>query len=236
MPAHTGEFMLRLFKWFLIVLVLVVGYCWLDQVLPRYDVVRIVGTDTKRLDSSGFFDSEAPNVQATNTRDVRFINTVYPSGALRVYRNEDTDWGFPWYYKFDSGNLMAAAQSFQSSSESPKWVVIKSYGWRVTYLTMFPNALSIRAATGPDEYVIPWLRIFVFGGLAIGLIWLYFRLRRFKRERIDPMLTRIEGHVSAAADAVDERAVAVSSSATGFMARIRRWLDSWKPKNQRRYK
>ncbi|CAM5776964.1 hypothetical protein LMIY3S_05798 [Labrys miyagiensis] len=228
--------MLRLLKWFVIVLVLFTGACWLDQYLPRYDVVRIVGTDTKRLDSSGYFDSEQPGLQATNTRDVRFINTVYPSGALRVFRNEDTDWGFPWYYKFDSGNLMAAAQAFQSNTDNPKWVVIKSYGWRITYLTMFPNVLSIREASGADEYVVPWLRIFVFGGLAILLLWLYFRLRRFKRERLDPVFDRIEDRMSAAADAVDDHAVAVSTRANGFMARIRRWLDTWKPKNQRKYK
>ncbi len=228
--------MLRLLKWIVIVLVLFTGACWLDQIMPRYDVVRIVGTDTKRLDSSGYFDSESPGLQATNTRDVRFINTVYPSGALRVFRNEDTDWGFPWYYKFDSGNLMAAAQAYQSTTDNPKWVVIKSYGWRITYLTMFPNTLSIREATGPDEYVIPWFRIFVFGFLLILLGWLYFRLRRFKRERLDPVFDRIEDRVSAAADAVDDHALVVSTRASGFMDRIHRWLDSWRPKNQRRYK
>ncbi|WP_413989625.1 DUF1523 family protein [Labrys okinawensis] len=216
--------MLRLLKWVVIILVLVTGASWLDQVLPRYDVVRIVGTDTKRLDSSGYFDSDQPGPKTTSSRDVRFINTVYPSGTPRVFRNEDTDWGFPWYYKFDSGNLMAAAQAFQSGADNPKWVVIKSYGWRVTLLTMFPNAISIRAASGPDEYVIPWLRIFVFGFLAILLIWLYFRLRRFKRERLDPMFGRIESRMSAAADAVDDHAVAVSNTTNGFMARLRRWL------------
>src|SRR5438105_1638459 len=159
--------MLRWLKWFLIVLVVVVAGLWLNFYLPSHDIVRIAGTDTKRLDSSGFFDSEAPGLQAKNSRDVRFINTAFPDGHVRVFRNEDTDWYFPFYFKFDSGNLQAEAQALASSADKPQWVVVTSYGWRITYLTMFPNALEVRPAAGPDEFVIPWFNIVFLSGLAL---------------------------------------------------------------------
>ena len=64
--------------------------------------------------------------------------------GTRVYRNEETDWGFPWYFKFDSGNLQAEAQSLVSSAEAPKWVLVTHYGWRIPMLSMFPNVVELK--------------------------------------------------------------------------------------------
>ena len=77
----------------LAVLALAVGL-FLHYNLPRTDVVRITGTDVKRIDRKG-------EEQTPRTRDVRYINTVTRSGKVRVFRNEDTGWGWPPYLKFD---------------------------------------------------------------------------------------------------------------------------------------
>ena len=197
--------MLRALTWLVIALVVVVAGFWLNFYMPSHDVVRITGTDTKRLDSSGFFDSEAPGLQAKNSRDVRFINSVYPDGRVQVFRNEDTDWSFPFYFKFDSGNLQAEAQSLISSADKPQWVVVTNYGWRVTYLTMFPNALAVRPAAGPDELVIPWFNIVVLGGGALLIGWFVYRIRRFKRERVDPAIEDLGGRLDDAVGTIASR-------------------------------
>ena len=142
--------MLRLIKWLVILAVLAAAGFWLATHLPRSDIVRIVGTDIKREDSSGWFGCGVAASQTAATRDVRYINTVRPDGSVRVFCNEDTGWTFPWYSKFNSGNLQAQAQALASAADKPQWVAIESYGWRVTVLSMFPNALAIRTASGPD--------------------------------------------------------------------------------------
>jgi hypothetical protein len=227
--------MLRVIKWLVVIWLIATAYSWLNFYLPHHDVVRIVGTDTKRLDSSGVFDSEAPNLQAKNSRDVRFINTVYPgdNDVVRVFRNEDTDWSFPWYYKFDSGNLQAEAQALTSSKDNPQWVVIRSYGWRIPYLTMFPNALSMRRASGPDETIIPWFNIIFLSGCALILVWIYLLLRRFKRRRIDPLFAQVGQHADEAMEAIDRQTTAVTTSASDMRSGFSRWLDTWKKKKRR---
>ena len=65
-----------------------------------------------------------------------------------VYRNEDTRWGFPFYFKFGSANLQALAQALGNEE---KTVEIKYYGWRLTMFDEFPNALSIKAMAETDS-------------------------------------------------------------------------------------
>lgn len=226
--------MLRWIKWTLIALVVIVAGASLHYYLPHHDIVRIAGTDIKRLDSSGVFDSEAPGLQAKNTRDVRFITGVYPNGSVLIYRNEDTDWSFPWYAKFNSGTLQGEAQSVMSSGDNPKWMVVRSYGWRIEMLTMFPNALSMWAATGPDQTVIPWFNIVFLTLLALIAGWIYLRIRRFKRDRLDPVFTRIESGVDSAISAVDETTTGIATRASQARGRFGRWLDTWRAKKDRR--
>jgi hypothetical protein len=75
--------------------------------LPRTQVMQIIGTDIKRLDSSDKVKADgAEQVQGKKgvvvSRDVRFINAVSQSGKAEVFRNEDTGWGWPPYFKFNS--------------------------------------------------------------------------------------------------------------------------------------
>ena len=104
--------------------------------MPSYDVTKVTGVEVKRVDKDG------------PTRDVYFINTQHPDGKVMVYRNEDTRWGFPFYFKFGSANLQAQVQAFGNED---KTVQIKYYGWRLTIFDEFRNALSVKEITEADS-------------------------------------------------------------------------------------
>jgi hypothetical protein len=211
----------RLKRILLGILVLLAGL-FLYHYLPRHDIVRITGTEVKYVDNDGWFSTES--APATGgpiaSRDVRFINAVWPDGEVRVYRNEDTDWGFPFYFKFDSGDLSAEAQALQSAADNPLWVVVTHYGWRLEIFGKYPNAIAMRKAASPDEFIVPWFNIFFLAGLALLLAWVGYRLLRFKEETIDPVIDRIDASLDDAAEAVDRRADALAGGASGFWRRL----------------
>ena len=60
-----------------------------------------------------------------------------------VFKNEDTGWGWPPYFKFNSADVTAEAQAFATDKEKP-WVLVKYYGWRFTMFSMFPNVLDLK--------------------------------------------------------------------------------------------
>ena len=172
--------------WVLRLLPLLVLAAFLHFYLPGHDIVRIVGTEVNRMDRSAVSGDQPDATLQPMTRDVRFVNAVRPSGSPAVYRNEDTDWGFPWYFKFDSGNLQAQAQDLISTKDSPRWVVVTHYGWRIEIFSMFPNATDIEEAEGPDQTVIPWFTIVFLVLLVAALIALWVAWRRFlERLEID---------------------------------------------------
>ena len=217
---------MRLAKRTIIFVLIAVVAGFLHFYLPSKDVVRIVGTDVKRMDVvSREFVKEGDGGRATGTRDVRFINAVWPNRKPRVYRNEETDWGFPWYFKFDSGNIQAVAQDLVSTAGDPQWVVTTHYGWRIEILSMFPNAVDIRTVDRPDYWPIPWFNIVFFIGLAVIILSLRYFLRRLRRRHIDPLIEMIEDEV---AD--------YSEAAEGRYRRLRRWFDGFGPHDKRRSK
>lgn len=173
--------------------------------------MRIVGTDVKRVDIAG--GGSQPET-AAGTRDVRFVNAVWPDGSPRVYRNEETGWGFPWYFKFDSGNLQAEAQNLVSDESAPKWVLVTHYGWRIPMLSMFPNAVDLERVEGPDSEPLPWFNIAFLLILAF-VIWQIWRfVARFRAERVDPFIDRMD-------DEADE----LGDEAGRFVRRLRDRFD-----------
>ncbi len=180
--------------WGLRLLPILIAALFLHYYLPSYDTVYVVGTDVKRMDvgASGIPREGVSGTAHGMTRDVRFINGVWPDGQARVYRNEETGWGFPWYFKFDSGNLQTLAQRYTSTEQAPRWVVIQHYGWRIEMLSMFPNAIDLEPAAGPDDTPFSWQRTIgfvLFGLLLVALwrLWVYF-----KNEVWEPFLARLE--------------------------------------------
>jgi hypothetical protein len=213
------------------VLAVVVLAIFLHYVLPQHDVVRITGTDILRTDFTAFnrmFYAQADSGMAEGeTRDVRLINGVrkatYLLGFVRggdqvfVYRNEDTGWIWPPYFKFDSSDLQAQAQDLESTAAAPQWVVIRHYGWRFPFLSIYPNATAMWAVEGPDVRIIPWFNIifFIFMGVAFGFLRLVWR--QFRQRTVDPTLAR-----------AGETWDGIEGAATTQQGRIRAWLNTWR--------
>jgi hypothetical protein len=156
--------------WSILVLFILALGLLLHWTLPSRDVVRILGTDVARQQT---VVTNERGEDVTVSRDVRYVNAVTPGGTPRVYRNEDTGWGWPPYFKFDTANLAAEAQNAASSEDDPRWMIVKHYGWRIPIFSAFPNVLSIEPAEGPDQTLIPWLKIVVLVLLVAfaGYLW-----------------------------------------------------------------
>jgi hypothetical protein len=216
-----------------IVLFLIVGL-FLHYVMPQQDVARVTSTEIIRTDFSTFnrmfyAQADSGNVENT-TRDLRLINAqrfpTYFFGLIRgdetrtmVYRNEDTGWIYPPYFKFDSSDLQAEADDMSSSSADPEWVVITHYGWRVRWATIFPNAVSIRPAPGPDYRPFPWVNLVILAVLILGLLFIRAMWMQFRERTLDPLADK-------AGDQLDH----VNADLAERRGRVRRWLDSWKSK------
>ena len=181
---------------------LLVTAAFLHYSLPSRDVVRIVGTDVVRQDVER---RDAQGNRVTVTRDVRFIYAKSPGGGDRVYRNEDTGWGWPPYFKFDTADLVAEATDLVSQAEAPDWVAVRHYGWRIPILSMFPNALSIRPASGPDESLIPWFNILFITLLVLTVLIVRRALIIVFRHHVDPAIEEIDREIDERAGAVGRR-------------------------------
>ena len=157
--------------------------------------------------------------ESATTRDIRFIDTAFPDGEVMVYRNEDTGWIWPPYFKYDSSNLQAEAGNLKSDAANPKWVVVTHYGWRFPFLSIYPNAVSVREATGPDERIIPWVPIVVI----VFLIFVVVMIRRMWAQFWERSVEPVAAEVGETWDGVEARA-------TGFVGRIKAWFGTWRKK------
>lgn len=185
---------MRIAKW-IIVLVVVSLLGWLVHYsLPRHEVVRIVGVET-RLETFGinrFFYASIPSgAGASDARDVRYLETMRPDGRERVFRNEDTGWGWPPYFKMNSADLQARARDRVSTAASPQWVAISYYGMRSRMLSTYPNAVRLRLVDGPDNAPFPVARTIGLIVVAVLGVWLWVILRRFRQDRLEPFLQRV---------------------------------------------
>ena len=185
---------MRVVKWVLGLLVLAVVGLFLHYVLPKHAVVYITSTENRIVspDEVRGFRSFGEQTAATNAQgqvvtDVFFINTTKRDGGPLVFRNEDTGFGFPWYLKFDSANVQAEAQDAVSTRDAPRWMVMRYYGWRIPFMSMFPNAVSLEPAASRDVSIIPWFNIILLVVL-IAVVWaIWARIRRWSQRRRDPV-------------------------------------------------
>ncbi|MEI4486197.1 DUF1523 family protein [Frigidibacter sp. MR17.14] len=219
---------MRYVKWGGLALVALIVFGFLHYTLPRHDIVRIVDTDTRRIDfgNNAIFWQAAESGTARDqvTRDVKFIETVRENGKPLVFRNEDTGWGWPFYFKFDSYDLQTQAANLRSTEAAPQWVQVTRYGWRNQYFTIFPNAMSLKPVAGPEVRIIPWFNIIFLTLVVLGLLTLRRLWLNFTRRRIEPALEGLgegwEGLEHRGADAARG-----ARTATGRMkARLKGWF------------
>ncbi len=221
-------------KWSLRILVLLIVAAFLHYTLPQHDIVRISNTYNKLTPIGGnwmFYGIEDTGTGAETSvnRDIRFIDGVYPNGSSIVYRNEDTGWVWPPYFKYDSATLQAEATNLKSDNTKPQWVSITHYGWRLPIISIFPNAVNVTPVDGPDVQIIPWGNIIILTTLAFLLFMLRRMWLQFRERTIDPALE----DVGDAWDAVDAKADDARRSASGFFGRLGTWLGTWRSKPRR---
>lgn len=210
-------------KWGFWAVFWIVVVSFFHYTLPQHDIVRIVNTYEERQELGDWTRIfwAVPDDQSAEliNRDVQFIQGVMPNGQAMVYRNEDTGWGWPPYFKFDTANLYTEANDAISTKDNPEWVAITHYGWRNEFLSVFPNAVGIKPVEGPDARIIPWISIIVLV-LFAALCWaVWSRWRKFRKARIDPVLEDVSESFDEVGDSIAEK-----------RGRLRRWIDSWKSK------
>ena len=216
--------MWRYLKWgFWTVLILIVGG-FLHYTLPQHDIVRITGT-YNRLTTVGensifYATPDAGTGESAVTRDIRFIEAVRPNGRVIVYRNEDTGWVWPPYFKYDSSNLQAEASNLKSTADAPVWVSVTHYGWRIAWMSIYPNAVRVRVVEGPDVSIFPWVNIVILTALAFLLFMLRRMWLQFRERTIDPALE----DMSDALGRADARADAARLNARTSWGRFTAWL------------
>ena len=219
-------------KWGLRILALVIVGLFLHYTLPQRDVVRIVEADNRitQIGANWIFysiEDTGTGAETNTTRDIRFIDAVYPDGStVMVYRNEDTGWFWPPYFKWDSSNLQAEAKDLRSTSANPQWVAVTHYGWRIPLVSAYPNAVSISPVEGPDVRLIPWVNIIILGFLAFAVFMIRRMWLQFRERMVDPALA----DVGETFDAAGARVEAVQKEARGFFGRIGAWLRTWRAK------
>jgi hypothetical protein len=143
--------------------------------LPRTMKVHVTGTEVTRRD--------VENKQGElRTRDVRYVMTEDLDGDPHMFRNEDTGWGWPPYFKFDSGDVAARAQSLATEARQAT-VLVRYYGFRLRLFSMFPNVISLERVP-PDHQTIPWAAIFVvfLHVVLIGAARVWWRVHTQERD------------------------------------------------------
>ena len=187
---------MRKVKWAFWIVVTLLVVAFLHYELPQHDVVRITNT-YNRLTTVGAENSwayaspDAGTAESATTRDIRFIEAAYEDGSVIVYRNEDTGWVWPPYFKYDSSNLQAEAGNLKSTVEAPKWVSVTHYGWRFPLLSIYPNAVGVREVAGPDVQIIPYVNIIILLVLAFGLFMLRRMWLQFRERLVDPAVAEV---------------------------------------------
>ncbi|MES2913703.1 MAG: DUF1523 family protein [Pseudomonadota bacterium] len=220
-------------KWGLRILALVIVGLFLHYTLPQRDVVQIINTYNKNTPIGAnwmFYSIEdtGTGVETTATvRDIRFIDAVYADGtSVMVYRNEDTGWFWPPYFKWDSSTLQAEAQNLKSDKANPQWVAVTHYGWRLPIFSIFPNAVSITPVEGPEVTLIPWVNIIILSFLAFVIFMIRRMWLQFRERMVDPALA----DVGETFDAAGQRMDAARKEARGFFGRIGAWFGTWRAK------
>ena len=138
--------------------------------------------------------ARCPSVLSSSTRVTACFlgETIKPNGAPLVFRNEDTGWGWPPYFKFDTADLQTQARNLVSTEAEPQWVAVRHYGWRNQLFSIFPNATSVQIVESPDVRLIPWFNIVFLTILTIIALTIWRLWRNFREARIDPVFDEID--------------------------------------------
>jgi hypothetical protein len=217
-------------KWGVRIVLALIVLAFFHYTLPQRDIVWIAGVRQEPMalgwENRLFYARSDAGMAESDARTIKLIDAFTVDGAVRVYRNEDTGWGWPPYFKLDSQNVQALAQRYTSTAAAPQWVAITHYGWRSELITIFPNAVSIAPVDNKDVRLIPWLNIVILTFLAFAVFMVRKMWLQFRERMVDPALADV-GETFGTAGA---RVEAARKDARGFFGRIRAWLNTWRAK------
>ena len=169
--------MKQIIKYFLILVSLsffiVIGGV-VNYAMPSYDETYVTGMEVRRMDKDGVISKSNP------VRAVYFLFTESEPNKVMVYRNEDTGWGLPPYFKFGSADIQAKAQAYANEKQR---VQIKYYGWRINWMNEFRNIVSIKPLLEGETVAKPIVS-YVLYGIIVLLFFLSVQLIRgiFRKE------------------------------------------------------
>ncbi|PZQ98097.1 MAG: DUF1523 domain-containing protein [Cereibacter sphaeroides] len=214
-------------KWGFLTTILLIVVAFLNYTLPQRDIVRITNTYNRQtaVGSNWLFYSvpDVGTAESNAIRDIRFIEAVRPNGKVIVYRNEDTGWIWPPYFKYNSSDLQAEANNLISPASAPQWVAVTKYGWRIAFFSIYPNAVKVRPVEGPDVSLVPWVNIIILAVLAFLLFMLRRMWLQFRERMIDPAVE----NMGDALERADARADIARANARTSLGRFRAWVGSW---------
>ena len=173
--------MKQIIKYFLILVSLsffiVIGGV-VNYAMPSYDATYVTGMEVRRMDKDGVISKSNP--ADGEVRDVYFLFTESEPNKVMVYRNEDTGWGLPPYFKFGSADIQAKAQAYANEKQR---VQIKYYGWRINWMNEFRNIVSIKPLLEGETVAKPIVS-YVLYGVIVLLFFLSVQLIRgiFRKE------------------------------------------------------
>lgn len=145
---------------------------FLDYFLPHHAILRIVGAETRKPVTSSRTNPAAHDVFYVFAEDVE-------SKKPRVFRNEDTGWGFPPYFKFNSADLQAVAQSIAGERGT---ALFTYYGWRIQIFSVVPNVTNIKRAAPDAELPFPWFDLVFIGAILGAGVWFALWVRRILKK------------------------------------------------------
>ena len=173
--------MKQIIKYFLILVSLsffiVIGGV-VNYAMPSYDETYVTGMEVRRMDKDGVISKSNP--ADGEVRDVYFLFTESEPNKVMVYRNEDTGWGLPPYFKFGPADIQAKAQAYANEKQR---VQIKYYGWRINWMNEFRNIVSIKPLLEGETVAQPIVS-YVLYGIIVLLFFLSVQLIRgiFRKE------------------------------------------------------
>lgn len=158
--------MKSIIKYFLILVMLSLHIVLIgaaNYAMPSYETTMVTGMEVRRMDKDGVISKSNP--ADGEVRDVYFLFTEHPETKIvQVYRNEDTGWGLPPYFKFGSADIQAKAQAYANEKQM---VEIKYYGWRINWLNEFRNIVSIKPLAEGETGSNPWFSYVLYAFFAL---------------------------------------------------------------------
>ena len=172
--------MKQIIKYFLILVSLsffiVIGGV-VNYAMPSYDETYVTGMEVRRMDKDGVISKANP--ADGEVRDVYFLFTESEPNKVMVYRNEDTGWGLPPYFKFGSADIQAKAQAYANEKQR---VQIKYYGWRINWMNEFRNIVSIKPLLEGETVAKPIVSYVLYGVIVLLFFLSVQRIRGIFRK------------------------------------------------------